>query len=358
MIYIHRLGTRSETMLAGTYTAMVTPFRRDGSVDNEGMEMLVRYQIENGIDGLLVAGTTGETPALSHEEYVKLLPAFRNICNGHVGTMASCGKNNFDEALEASKLASELGYGSILLVEPYYNGPSSMEIRKEYVEPIADAVPGTNLVPYVIPGRTGTHLLPQDLAVLHDEYAQVDTVKEATGDIENMKLTRKLCGKGYSIMSGDDSLTHRIMTDGEISANGVISVMSNIFPRHVSEMVGAIRSGDGEKAVSLSRKLSPWFDLVTVKTIHQGRYGQTPLRFRNPLPVKTIMSLFGMPSGGCRRPLGRMTRAGLMKIVETARRTIEQNPELLEPVEDAFDVDIERRLENGDILEGLCYEEN
>lgn len=345
-------------MLAGTYTAMITPFRKDGSVDAEGMERLVSYQIENGIDGLLVAGTTGETPALSHDEYVKLLPAFRDICNGHVGAMASCGKNNFDEALEASKLASELGYSSILLVEPYYNGPSSMEIRKEYIEPIARAVPGTNLVPYVIPGRTGTHLLPQDLAILHDEYAQVDTVKEATGDIENMKLTRRLCGEDYSIMSGDDSLTHGVMTDREISANGVISVMSNVFPRHVSGMVGAIRSGDRERAESLAPVLSPWFDLVTVKTTHQCRYGQTLLRFRNPLPVKTIMSLFGMPSGGCRRPLGRMTRAGLIKIVETARKTLEQNPELLKPVEDAFDVDIGQRLDSAEVLEGLCYEEN
>ncbi len=345
-------------MLAGTYTALITPFRHDGGLDTVGMERLVGYQIENGIDGLLVAGTTGETPALSHGEYEKLITSFAAQCNGNVRTMASCGKNNFEDAVTYSKLASELGYNSILLVEPYYNGPSSLEIRKEYIEPIAEEVHGITIVPYVIPGRTGTQLLPQDLAILHADHEHVDTVKEATGNIENMKLTRQLCGQDYSIMSGDDSLTHRMMTDAEIAANGVISVMSNVFPKQVSAMVRALRTGERNRADGLASVLAPWFDLVTIKVSQLGRYGETVQRFRNPLPVKTIMSLFGMPSGGCRRPLGKVTRSGLMKIVETTRATMEHSPELLSPIEETFGVDMEKRLEDSELLRGLCYAEN
>lgn len=342
-------------MLAGTYTAMITPFGQDGSVDSDGLERLVSYQKENGADGLLIAGTTGETPSLSHEEYEHLLLGFLDACGSGVKTIASCGKNNFHEALQSSKLASELGYDSVLLVDPYYNGPSSMEIRKEYVQPIAESLPGMKFVPYVIPGRTGTQLLPQDLAILHLELPNVDTVKEATGNLANMKLTRKLCGTDFSIMSGDDALTFEMMTDGEITANGVISVMSNIFPKHVSEMVRAVAGGDRERAERVALSLAPWFDAVTIKVEVEGQYGRTVQRFRNPLAVKTAMSLLGMPSGGCRRPIGRLHRTALDRLLSLISDTLESHPELLEPVEEMFGTDLHSRLGDRELHRSLCY---
>lgn len=341
--------------MTGTYTALITPFGKDGRVDPEGLERLVGYQKENGAGGLLVAGTTGETPALGHEEYERLLMEFIGACGCGVGTVASCGKNNFDDALRSSKLASELGYDSILLVDPYYNGPSSMEIRREYIEPIAETLPGMRFAPYVIPGRTGTQLLPQDIAILHRDHPNVDSVKEATGNMDNMKLTRKLCGSSFSIMSGDDSLTLRMMADSTIAANGVISVMSNIFPRHVSEMVRAMAGGNRERAEKLGSMLSPWFEAVTIRVEEDGPFGRTVQRFRNPQAVKTAMSLFGMPSGGCRRPLGRLSAGALERLISIARETLEESPELLEPIEEMFGVDIASRLADRELHRGLCY---
>lgn len=342
-------------MLTGTYTALITPFRPDGSLDEEGMERLIDYQAGNGVEGLLAAGTTGETPALSHQEYEHLLGVFHGFCGSRVKTMASCGKYNFEESLSSSRLASELGFNSILLVEPYYNGPSSLEIRREYMGPIAEALPDMTVVPYVIPGRTGTQLMPQDLALLHEEHEGVNTVKEATGSLDNMRLTRKFCGSEFSIMSGDDSLTYQMMSSSEIGGNGVISVMSNVFPKHVSEMVRALMEGEVQKAQRLEEMLAPWFGLVTVKVEQDSRHGPIPQKFRNPLPVKTIMQLFGMPSGGCRRPLGKLSSGALDRVIEVASQTVERTPELLAPVEDAFDVDISSRLENRDLLRSLCY---
>ena len=131
----------------------------------------------------------------------------------------------------------DAGVDAVLLVDPYYNGPSSLEIRKEYVEPVARKFPSIQVIPYVIPGRTGAQLLPEDLAILAQNFENVRTVKEATGDLKNMKQTRKCCGDDYVILSGDDGLTFDMMTDPEINAVGAISVISNIAPKASAEMI-------------------------------------------------------------------------------------------------------------------------
>jgi len=143
-------------MLTGCFTAIITPFKAENSaVDFRGLEKLVEYQIISGISGVLAVGTTGESPTLSWKEHNKVIEAIAKQTRTRCSCIAGTGSNNTQEAIDGSKHAAELGVDAVLLVDPYYNGPSSLEIRKEYVGPVARAVPDAQVIPYVIPGRTG-----------------------------------------------------------------------------------------------------------------------------------------------------------------------------------------------------------
>ena len=304
----------------------------------------------------MAVGTTGESPTLTWDEHNKVIENVSRKSKGRCLCIAGTGSNNTKEALAATNHAANIGVDAVLLVDPYYNGPSSLEIRKEYIGPVASAFPDVQIIPYVIPGRTGTQLLPEDLALLYKEFGNVDTVKEATGNIENMKHTRKCCGPRYTILSGDDGLTYEMMTNPDIKAGGVISVISNISPKAVTEMIKALEKGDIAEAEKYKTALDPLFELVTVKTKEKTPYGEVIFRARNPLAVKAIMSILGMPSGGCRKPLGKLTKNGLEKIVVSLRSVQSNNPEIFKPVEDFFGVNINNRLKNSSIGESLCYQ--
>jgi 4-hydroxy-tetrahydrodipicolinate synthase len=181
------------------------------------------------------------------------------------------------------------------------------------------------------------------------------SVKEATGDLENMRLTRRLCGEDFDILSGDDDKTLTMMTAEDIAASGVISVTSNIAPRAVSDMAHYILDGNENEAQELAQALQPLFSIVTVKTTEQTPYGPTACKARNPLAYKTLMNVLGMPSGPCRQPLGKMTRNGLEIVLSAARKVYENNPEILTPIAQFFDVDLKERLYNPRFLEGLYY---
>jgi 4-hydroxy-tetrahydrodipicolinate synthase len=342
-------------MNSGCYTAIVTPFK-DGTVDYKNLEKLVEFQIQNGITGIIAVGTTGESPVLNWDEHNKVTEVVANTTKGRCLSIAGTGSNNTAESLEGTRYAAKFGVDGVLLVDPYYNGPSSLEIRREYVAPIAAAFPDLDIIPYVIPGRTGAQLLPEDLALLYQSHPNVGTVKEATADLANMRRTRECCGPDYMIFSGDDGMTFDMMTDPHIKAAGVISVVSNIAPRALSEMVQLLNQGNKSEAESLMLKLEPLFGLVTVKTTEQSPHGDVECRARNPLGLKTLMSILGMPSGGCRPPLGKMTPNGLEAVLEAARKVHAAAPEILQPLADFFKVDIAERLENPDYREGLYYE--
>jgi 4-hydroxy-tetrahydrodipicolinate synthase len=171
-----------------------------------------------------------------------------------------------------------------------------------------------------------------------------------------MKRTRTCCGPGYTILSGDDGLTYEMMADPEIKASGVISVISNIAPKAVTEMVKVLQNGDKAQAEKYKNALDPLFDLVTIKTKEKTPYGDVVCRARNPLAVKAVMSVLGMPSGGCRKPLGKLTRNGLDKIIESLRKVQSKNPEILKPVEKFFGVNINDRLSNPSVTKELCYQ--
>jgi 4-hydroxy-tetrahydrodipicolinate synthase len=343
-------------MKTGCYTALITPFERD-AVDEEGLNSLIEYQIDNGITGILAVGTTGESPVLSWEEHNKVVEIVAKNTRGKCICIAGTGSNNTREAIVATKHAIEAGADAVLLVDPYYNGPSSLEIRKEYIGPVAKAFPDVQVIPYVIPGRTGAQLLPEDLALLNKEFPNVSTVKEATGNIENMKHTRKCCGSEFTILSGDDGMTYEMMTDQQVAAAGVISVISNVIPGAITQMVKLLADGSSDEAQNLLSEIDPLFGLVTVNTMEKTPYGDVVCRARNPLAVKALMSILGMPSGGCRQPLGKMTKKGLEIVLDAARKVNSSNLKIFKPLADFFGVDIENRLNDPSVLKGLYYEE-
>ncbi len=343
------------TSFNGCYTALITPMTKLRDVDYDGLMNLVEFQVREGVQGILAVGTTGESPTLDWNEHNRVIERTKEYAGEKMVTIAGTGSNSTQETIEATAHAQHIGIRNILLVDPYYNGPSSMEIRREYVEPVAKQFPEIQIIPYIIPGRTGTQLLPQDLAILYQQYPNVRAVKEATGDLENMKLTRKLCGKDYDILSGDDDKTFAMMATPEIDASGVISVTSNIAPRAVAALAHFIGDGKMNEAKEIAQALQPLFNIVTVKTQEQTSFGQATCKARNPVPYKTLMNILGMPSGPCRQPLGKITQQGLDVILTAARKVYETNPQILLPIADYFDVNIQDRLYNERSWEGLVY---
>ncbi|HBN26003.1 MAG TPA: 4-hydroxy-tetrahydrodipicolinate synthase [Desulfobacteraceae bacterium] len=342
-------------MISGCYTALITPFNKE-SVDYNGLKSLVDFQIKNGITGILAVGTTGESPTLLWEEHNRIIKEIAAKTKNNCPCIAGTGSNNTKESINATRHAAQAGVDAVLLVDPYYNGPSSLEIRREYIEPVAKIFPEIEIIPYIIPGRTGAQLLPEDLAILNSTFENINTVKEATGNIDNMKQTRKCCGPDFTIMSGDDSMTLQMITDAEIKASGVISVLSNIIPGHVTKIVELLADKEVEKAGEILSAVEPLYELVTVTTKEITKHGEVTCRARNPLAVKTLMSILGMPSGGCRRPLGKMTKNGIKQVLETVRKVQKKNPEVFKPVEDFFEVDVKARLNDPENWKDLHYD--
>lgn len=343
-------------MFSRCYTALITPFK-DHEIDLESLEKLVEFQVAGGVSGILAVGTTGESPTLTWEEHNEVTRFVVEKCKGKCQSIAGTGSNSTRETMESTEHAVHMGADAALLVDPYYNGPSSLEIRQEYVAPVAKRFPQIQIIPYVIPGRTGTQLLPEDLAMLHKQFANMSAVKEATGSIENMRRTRECCGDDFTILSGDDDKTFAMMTDPAIKASGVISVASNIAPKGVQDMTAMLKQGDRAEGERLMAALKPLFEIVTVKTQEETPYGTVSCRARNPLATKTLMAILGMPAGPCRQPLGKMTRRGIGVVLEAGRMVWERNPEILAPIADFFDVDIEARLYDESALAELTYDQ-
>jgi len=347
----------------GAFTALVTPFTGSGDgakCDDAAFRANVGFQVENGITGLVPCGTTGESPTLTWEEHNRVIQLCVEVAGARVSVLAGTGSNSTDEAIWSSKHARDLGASAGLLVDCYYNGPSSLELREEYYERVLAAVPGFPIVPYIIPARSGCALSAADLALLHQNAPDmVPAVKQATGDLDRMAKDRMLAGSSLAILSGDDDLTLAMMRDTRISASGVISVMSNIVPGAVSQLVRAQAAAEDERARALEAQLKPLFGLVgcavpAKRTLAGGREVVTTDKFRNPSPVKTMMAGLGMLSHGLRAPLGSMSRAAVAQC-RAALRTVHQSaPELLQPIEAAFSVSITARLADDDVWSALC----
>ncbi len=343
----------------GVFTALVTPFTADGLVDGKALRKLARFQLAAGVTGLVPCGTTGESPTLAWDEHDAIVGAVIEEAGDRASVIAGTGSNSTAEAVYATEAARKLGASAALVVDCYYNGPSSLELRTEYYDRILDAVPEIPLVPYVIPGRSGCALSAADLAILHlSSPERVPAVKQATGDFERMREDRALAGPSLAILSGDDDLTLAMMQDDAIRASGVISVISNFAPAALVELVSAQAAGDRAEVDRLREKVAPLLPLVTCvvaaeRALPSGRVVKVSDKFRNPVPVKTIMAGLGMIGPASRAPLGKMSRAAVESCRGVLRQVHAASPEILAPIEGAFGVDLAKRLADDSIWAAL-----
>lgn len=291
-------------MFSGAYTALVTPFR-NGEVDVEALEGLVEFQIGQGIHGLVPCGTTGETPSMTEAEDRLVIGTVVRVANGRVPVIAGTGSNSTDMAIKYTRMAEEEGADGSLQVAPYYTKPTQEGLYRHF----ATIAENTSLpiVLYNIPGRTSVTISAETTARLA-EIPNIVGTKEATHSMDMASDIRRLCGEGFDILSGDDSLTLPLVSLG---GRGVISVAANVAPAVVSEMVDALLSGDFERGRELHYDLLPLFRALFVET--------------NPIPVKTAASILGLCSDEMRLPMIPLAGENL----DYLRRVMEETNHLL-----------------------------
>jgi 4-hydroxy-tetrahydrodipicolinate synthase len=289
----------SPLMFNGTYTAMVTPFTTDGKVDEVRLRQLVEQQIAAGIDGLVPCGTTGESPTLSHEEHNHVIELVVKFAAKRCKVIAGTGSNSTDEAIFMTEYAKKAGADASLQVAPYYNKPTQAGLYAHFSE-IAKRTQ-IPLVLYNVPGRCGVDIANETTARLRRDLPQyIVGMKDATGSVDRVSQLRGMVDREFCILSGDDSLTLPMMSVG---AAGVISVVSNVIPREVTEMTHAALKGDYERAGRIHAKLFPIFKDLFIET--------------NPIPVKAAMAMMGLIDEAYRLPLVPMSDANRAQLRKT-----------------------------------------
>ena len=280
-------------MFEGSYVALVTPFK-NGAVDFDKLKEIIEFQIENGTAGIVPCGTTGESATLSMEEHEAVIEATVKVVNKRVKVMAGTGANCTDEAIALTKFAQKVGCDAALLVSPYYNKPTQKGLFLHF-KAISEST-DIPLVLYNIMGRTAVNIEVATTAKIVEQCKNVVGVKEASGSLEQMALTKLACPK-INLISGDDALTLPVLSIGGV---GIISVVANIVPKAVSELVEHFFAGRFVQARELHYKLLPLVKAMFIET--------------NPIPVKTAMARLGMCSDEFRLPMCSMEDANKSKL--------------------------------------------
>jgi 4-hydroxy-tetrahydrodipicolinate synthase len=275
-------------MFKGTYTAIVTPFKA-GQIDETALKQLIANQIRGGVNGIVPMGTTGESPTVSFEEHIRVIKLSVEFARGKIQVIAGTGANSTEEAIYLTKAAEDAGADGSLQVAPYYNKPSQEGLFQHF-SAIAKATKLPILL-YSIPGRCGIEIGIDTTVRLAKAHKNIVGIKEAGGVPDRVSQIRAATGKGFTILSGDDSLTLPFMSVG---AEGVISVASNIVPREVSQMVRAFSRGDARAAMRIHERLFPVFRILFIET--------------NPVPVKAALAMRGEIVEEYRLPLVPMTK--------------------------------------------------
>jgi len=295
-------------MFKGSIVAIVTPFSatdRGGSANNFGgkelkvdenkLRELIDFQIKNGTSGIVPCGTTGESATLNFAEHELVIKVTIDQVKKRVPVIAGTGSNSTQEAIMLTKEAASAGADASLQVSPYYNRPTQKGLYEHF-----KAIAGSVKIPiilYNIAGRTGVNIEPETMAKLAQDCKNIVAVKEASGSLDQMSRIKQLCPKEFDLISGDDALTLPVLSIGGI---GIISVVANIVPKDVADLVGAFEKGDLKKARELHWKLLPLIKAVFLET--------------NPIPVKMAMGLLGMCAPDLRLPMCAMSEANLDKL--------------------------------------------
>jgi 4-hydroxy-tetrahydrodipicolinate synthase len=271
-------------MFKGVFTAIITPFKEDGSVDEECLKKLIDFNIENGVSGIVPCGTTGESPTLSHDEHDRVIELTVQHVNKRVPVIAGTGSNSTAEAVRLTKHAEEVGVDACLVVNPYYNKPTQEGLYRHF-KAVADSVK-IPIVVYNIKGRTAVNVETATLIRLANDCSNIVAVKEASGDINQMKDVIAQRKEGFSVLSGDDNITLELIKAG---GNGVVSVASNIVPDRMVAMVKAALDGNFEEAEKINNELAPLFEAEFIET--------------NPIPMKCALAMKGMCNEVYRLPM-------------------------------------------------------
>ena len=270
-------------MFTGTGTAMVTPFRKDGSLDEAMMRRLVQRQIDAGIDFLVPCGTTGESPTLSHEEHLCVVKIAVELAKGKVPVLAGAGGYNTREVISMARELAEIGADGILSVTPYYNRPTQEGLFQHY-RAIAEAAP-LPIIVYSVQGRTGVNVEPATVKRLAG-IKNIVGIKEASGNVSQMAAILNAVPESFTVLSGDDALTIPMIALG---GRGVISVVSNEIPREMVLLTRAALEGDFQTAREIHRRYHALMEINFVES--------------NPIPVKTAMAEMGLLEAVWRLPL-------------------------------------------------------
>ncbi len=266
-------------------TAMITPFKEDGSVNFALAEQLAAHLVEQGTDTLVVCGTTGESPTLSWQEEYELFQVVRHAVQSKAHVMAGTGSNSTKEAICATQKAARIGLDGSLQVVPYYNKPPQAGLY-EHFKAIALACPDLPIMLYNVPGRTGQNLQPETVARLA-EVPNIVAIKESSGNLDQASEMRRLTPPEFKLYSGDDSLTLPLLAVG---GTGVVSVASHLVGTKLQKMIQAFTMGQIKVATQIHLELFPLFKALFVTT--------------NPIPVKIALKLKGWDVGSTRLPLG------------------------------------------------------
>lgn len=281
-------------MFKGSIVAIVTPFR-NGKVDEKKLRELIEFQVKNGTSGIVPCGTTGESATLTFDEHEKVIEITIEQVNKRIPVIAGTGSNSTEEAIMLTRQASSAGADASLQVSPYYNRPTQEGLYRHF-KAVSQSVK-IPIILYNIASRTGVNIEPETIARLARDCKNIVAVKEASGSLDQMSKIKALCPPGFQLISGDDSLTLPVLS---IGGTGVISVVANIVPRDVADMVGAFEEGNIKKAQRLNRKLFPLIKACFIET--------------NPIPVKTAMGLLGMCEPDLRLPMCQMSADNLAKL--------------------------------------------
>jgi 4-hydroxy-tetrahydrodipicolinate synthase len=289
--------------LEGTFTALVTPFRRDGSVDLDGLGNLVEWQIESGVDGLVPCGSTGESATLSHAEHAQVVRHVVDVVRGRVSVIAGTGSNSTQEAIDLTAAARDAGADAALLISPYYNKPTQDGIFEHY-RAVAERT-GLPVVIYNIPGRTASRIEPETIGRI-SRIPGVIGNKEAGGDLVATAHAMRLSDEDFKFLSGDDALTLPLLS---IGGHGVITTTGNVAPAPMVELTRAFQRGDIERARQLHYQLLPLMDVLFCES--------------NPIPVKTALHILGRIAEPTLRlpltPIGKANRDRLEAVLDGYR---------------------------------------